>query len=62
MYNKTLQEFISLGLIEEFEKSGIHFIEWGEEDLESILNQYGFDFIIIQINKLENKREYIIEA
>jgi tRNA threonylcarbamoyladenosine biosynthesis protein TsaE len=62
MYNKTLQEFVSLGLIEEFEKSGIHFVEWGEEDLESILNQYGFDFIIIQINKLENKREYIIEA
>jgi len=62
MYNKTLQEFISLGLLEEFEKDGVHFVEWGEEDLESILKQYGFDFIVININKLDNKREYIIEA
>lgn len=59
-YNKTLSEFIALGLLEEFEKSGIHFVEWGGEDLEKILLEYGFETLVVQINKKENKREYII--
>jgi tRNA threonylcarbamoyladenosine biosynthesis protein TsaE len=37
VYNKTLEEFISLGLLEEFEKSGIHFVEWGDDRLYDIL-------------------------
>ena len=60
MYNKTLEEFISLGLLEEFEKDGIHFVEWGDEKLETILKEYGFDVLIVNIKKKENKREYII--
>lgn len=60
-YNKTLQEFVSLGLLEEFEKTGIHFVEWGGEDLEKILLEYGFEILIVQINKKDNKREYIIK-
>ena len=36
VYNKTLVEFISLGMLEEFEKEGIHFVEWGDEKLEEI--------------------------
>lgn len=62
VYNKTLQEFISLGLLEEFEKSGIHFVEWGDESLQKILNNYGFELIIVNIEKKEDKREYIIES
>lgn len=62
LYNKSLEEFISLGLLEEFEKDGIHFVEWGEDDLKSILDQYGFDIITVKIKKLENKREYSIES
>ena len=62
VYNKTLQEFISLGLLEEFENSGIHFVEWGGDDLKSILLDYGFDLITIKIEKKENKREYTIES
>lgn len=60
-YNKSLEEFISLGLLEEFEKSGIHFVEWGGEDLEKILLEYGFEILIVQIEKKDNKREYIIK-
>ncbi|MEA3354614.1 MAG: tRNA (adenosine(37)-N6)-threonylcarbamoyltransferase complex ATPase subunit type 1 TsaE [Campylobacterota bacterium] len=62
MYNKTLNEFISLGLLEEFENKGIHFVEWGDDKLKSILEEYGFDVLTVKINKLENKREYIIES
>ena len=64
VYNKTLEEFITLGLLEEFEKDGIHFVEWGDKKLETILKDYGFEVIIIKINKnTDNEsREYIIES
>ena len=54
-YNKTLVDFISLGLLEEFEKKGIHFVEWGGEDLEKILLEYGFEILTVQINKKDDK-------
>jgi len=62
IYNKTLQEFISLGLLEEFEKSGIHFVEWGDEKLENILKEYGFEVLIVAIEKKDESREYHIET
>jgi len=62
VYNKTLQEFIALGLLEEFEKKGIHFVEWGDEKLEDILCEYGFDVIVVTIEKKEESREYKIES
>lgn len=62
VYNKTLAEFISLGMLEEFEKEGIHFVEWGDEKLEEILNEYGYKVIIINIEKKDNKRLYKINA
>ncbi len=62
LYNKTLEEFVALGLLEEFEKDGIHFVEWGEDDLKAILENYGFELITVRINKLDDKREYNIEA
>jgi len=60
IYNKTLEEFIALGLLEEFEKDGVHFVEWGCENLKRILDEYGFEVLVIKINKLNEKREYII--
>ena len=62
IYNKTLDEFIALGMLEEFEKDGIHFVEWGDEKLEKILLEYGFDVCIIDIEKLKNKRRYSIKC
>jgi len=62
LYNKTLEEFISLGMLEEFEKDGIHFVEWGEEKLEKILKEYGFDILVVNIEKKEESREYTIES
>ena len=60
VYNKTLEEFISLGLLEEFEKNGIHFVEWGDDRLYDILKEYGFNTKIVKIDKLNDKREYTI--
>lgn len=62
MYNKTLNEFISLGMLEEFEKEGTHFVEWGDEKLEEILKDYGYKVILIHIEKKDNKRLYKINA
>ena len=62
IYNKTLNEFISLGLLEEFEKKGIHFVEWGDDKLKNILLEYGFNVITIKIEKKEESREYKIES
>ncbi len=62
VYNKTLEEFISLGMLEEFEKSGIHFVEWGDKKLQEILNEYGYEVLVINIDKKDNKRLYTIES
>ena len=62
MYNKTLDEFISLGFLEEFEKQGVHFVEWGSNELKTLLKNYGFRVITIEIVKKENMREYIFES
>lgn len=62
VYNKTLEEFISLGLLEEFEKEGTHFVEWGDDRMDELLSSYGFHTIKVDIEKLENKRRYIINA
>ena len=58
IYNKSIEEFLALGLLEEFEKSGIHFVEWGDEKLESLLKKFGFKVLIVQIKQIDNKREY----
>jgi len=47
--------FLNLGMIEELEKEGYHFIEWGEE-IEDILKPYGFDYLKITINLDKEKR------
>ena len=62
VYNKTLQEFISLGMLEEFEKEGVHFVEWGDEKLETLLKDYGYRVVLVEIEKKDNKRLYKINA
>ena len=55
VYQKK-DEFLSLGMIEELENEGYHFIEWGEE-IEDILKMYGFDFLKLNIKLNGDKRE-----
>jgi len=62
VYNITLDEFVSMGLLEELEKKGIHFVEWGGEDFEKLLNDVGMDNIKVKIAIKDDKREYEIDA
>lgn len=61
MYNKGLGHFISLGMLEELEKEGIHFVEWGDDELLNILKSAGIDVMTIDIGKIsDDKREYTV--
>ena len=61
IYNKGIDHFISLGMLEELEKDGLHLVEWGDDKLKNILISAGFDILEIDIKKLkDNKREYKI--
>ena len=55
VYQKK-DEFLTLGMVEELEKEGFHFIEWGEE-IEDILKNLGFEYLKINIALKGNKRE-----
>ena len=55
IYQKK-EEFLTLGMMEELEKEGFHFIEWGEE-IEDILKSFGFDYLKINIFLKDDKRE-----
>jgi tRNA threonylcarbamoyladenosine biosynthesis protein TsaE len=61
IYNHGLEHFMSLGMLEELEKEGLHFLEWGDDELVEILHSAGMDIMTIDITKISQKaREYKI--
>ncbi len=59
LYNHGLDHFISLGMLEELEKEGLHFVEWGDEALQELLEDAGIPVTLIEIQKVaDDKREY----
>ncbi|MBA1433251.1 MAG: tRNA (adenosine(37)-N6)-threonylcarbamoyltransferase complex ATPase subunit type 1 TsaE [Epsilonproteobacteria bacterium] len=61
IYNHGLEHFISLGMLEELEKEGLHFIEWGDDTLIELLESVGIDVMSIDIKKISDKaREYSV--
>jgi tRNA threonylcarbamoyladenosine biosynthesis protein TsaE len=58
LYNKGLENFMSLGLLEELEKEGYHLIEWGDDKLKGLLDSAGIPSMHIEIKKDNNKRVY----
>lgn len=59
IYNHGLEHFISLGMLEELEKDGIHFVEWGDDELSNILNSADIPVMSIEILKVsDDTREY----
>ena len=59
IYNHGLEHFISLGMLEELDKNGLHFIEWGDDELQNILVSSGIDTLVIEIEKKsQDEREY----
>jgi len=61
IYNHGLEHFISLGMLEELDKEGLHFVEWGDDELVKILTQAGIETLVIEIEKTsDDRREYRI--
>ena len=59
IYNHGLDHFISLGMLEELDQEGLHFVEWGDDKLIEILTSAGMDVMSIEIQKSSNDtREY----
>ncbi|MEN8303770.1 MAG: tRNA (adenosine(37)-N6)-threonylcarbamoyltransferase complex ATPase subunit type 1 TsaE [Campylobacterota bacterium] len=62
MYNHGLEHFISLGMLEELDKEGLHFVEWGDDELIKILSASGIPTVVIEIEKIsDDEREYRID-
>ncbi len=62
MYNHGLEHFISLGMLEELDKKGLHFVEWGDDKLLEILRSAEMPTVVIEIEKVsDNEREYKVD-
>lgn len=62
MYNHGLEHFISLGMLEELDKDGLHFVEWGDDELVKILSSAGISTITIDITKIsDDTRQYEVD-
>lgn len=51
IYNHGFEHFMALGLLEELEKPGYHFIEWGDDALIDILKLADIPVVVIEIEK-----------
>ena len=60
LYRIKLEEFLSLGLFEEFEKDGLHIVEWGDDNLKKLFESVGFIVTIVEIEIEDDKRIYRI--
>ncbi|CAA6815079.1 MAG: TsaE protein, required for threonylcarbamoyladenosine t(6)A37 formation in tRNA [uncultured Sulfurovum sp.] len=61
LYRIENEAFMELGLFEEFDKEGWHFVEWGDEALKSFFLNAGYDVFTVSITIHEEKRKYSIE-
>ncbi len=61
LYRLEHEEFMQMGLFEEFEKSGWHMVEWGSDELKTFLEGVGYNVVLIEIEPYENSRIYRIE-
>ena len=61
-YRLEYAEIANLGLIDELEKDGLHFVEWAPVELVELLNSAGFNLFTIDIEKENSSRKYILRA
>jgi len=60
LYQCSNEKFMQIGLLNELENSGWHFIEWGDDELYKLLKDLGFQVIIVEITPTKNGRKYRI--
>ncbi len=61
LYRLDHEEFMQMGLFEEFEKQGWHMVEWGSDALKAFLEGVGYNVATIDIEPNENSRTYKID-
>ena len=60
LYRLDHEEFMNLGLFEEFEKEGWHMIEWGSDALKAFLEGVGYNVAMVEIRVNDESRIYRI--
>jgi tRNA threonylcarbamoyladenosine biosynthesis protein TsaE len=61
LYRIENEEFMELGLFEEFDKEGWHMVEWGDDALKKFLLDAGYELFTVTITPFEEKRKYEIK-
>jgi len=61
IYQKGVGDFLALGLGENLDTEGYHFIEWADEAMERMLKEFLFEFVTISITPKGDIREYKVE-
>lgn len=59
-YQRSLRDLLNLGLLEWLEVVGVHFVEWGDRELEGLLCQHGYKVFVVEIIKYSKDRVYRI--
>ncbi len=62
LYRLDHDEFMQMGLFEEFEKPGWHLVEWGSDALKSFLEGVGYNVFLVEIEPQKAKRIYRIDT
>ncbi|MEA1954559.1 MAG: tRNA (adenosine(37)-N6)-threonylcarbamoyltransferase complex ATPase subunit type 1 TsaE [Campylobacterota bacterium] len=60
LYRLEHEEFMQLGLFEEFEKEGWHMVEWGSDELKAFFEGVGLNVVTVDIESNEDSRTYRI--
>jgi len=60
MYRLEFMELVSLGIVDEFEKEGLHIVEWMNDDIKEALLEAGFSIFVVEIKPQGESREYTI--
>lgn len=61
LYRLDDEEFMQLGLFEEFEKPGWHMVEWGSDTLKTFLEGVGYNVVLLEIEPSDESRLYRIK-
>ncbi|MGP1484779.1 MAG: tRNA (adenosine(37)-N6)-threonylcarbamoyltransferase complex ATPase subunit type 1 TsaE [Campylobacter sp.] len=58
IYQHGFEAILRNGLFENLFESGLHLVEWGDDDLEKALKKFEQKFLKIKISPSENGRKY----
>ncbi len=61
IYREGSDKFVQMGLLEELERPGYHFVEWADDAFEELLERFGFDYLRITITPRGEQREYRLD-